>query len=143
MLEQIIVPLHIASILFVLFFTVRADHMGLRWIMGKDSVLNPVKVERYHKMVWIGLGALIVTGITLFIPLRDYLLTNPRFFVKMWFVGMLVINGVAIGILSKVAVHKSFKELSQKTKIQLFATGAISTICWLGAILGGIFLIPD
>jgi hypothetical protein len=140
-MEDIFLPLHLLTLAFIAWNVFRADHLGLSWMRGKVMVLDKVKVEKYHKNIWIGLGLMIFTGLFLFWPLSEYLLTRPQFYVKMWFVGVLIINGIAIGRLNKVAQVKAFSALTSKEKLPLLISGAISTLGWLGAALGGLFLL--
>lgn len=142
-MEDIFLPLHLLTLAFVAWNVFRADHLGLSWMRGKVMVLDVAKVGKYHKNIWIGLGLMVFTGLFLFWPLSEYLLTRPQFYMKMWFVGVLVINGLAIGRLNKIAQVKAFSALTSKEKLPLLMSGIISTLGWLGAALGGLFLIPD
>lgn len=142
-MQEYIVIVHVAILILTALIILRSDHLGYNWIRGQKKTLDKKVISQLHMYVWIGLALMIATGATLAYPLREYLLTNPRFYVKMWYVGMLVINGVAIGALSQIATTVEYRNVPKKQKITFLAVGAISTICWLGAILGGIFLIPD
>lgn len=142
-MSEIFLPLHLLALAFVAWNVVLADHMGFNWMRGKDQVLDEKRVRKYHIRTWIGLLLMIVTGFTMFWPMREFLLTRPQFYVKMGFVLALFLNSFAIGRLSKISTEKTFASLSTKEKIPLMISGGISTISWLGAVLGGFFLIPD
>jgi hypothetical protein len=142
-LHQIFLPVHLAILAFVAWTVVHADHMAFSWIRGKVAHLDEAKVKRLHRHTWYGLLGMIVTGILMFIPLREFLLTRPQFYAKMAFVLGLVINGFVIGRLQKVAFNKTFKELTAREKIPLFISGAVSTLCWVFAAIGGFYLLPD
>ena len=86
---------------------------------------------------------MIITGLFLFYPMREFLLSRPQFYIKMGFVLALCINSVAIGYFSKIPTKKTFASLSNKEKLPLFISGALSTISWIGAALAGLYLIPD
>ena len=139
-MNNIVLPLHFTSLLFVAWNVLNADHMGFNWIRGKVDKLDEKKVRTYHYGTWIGLGLMITTGLFLFWPSRDYLLTRPQFFVKMGFVVALIINGFIIGRLQKTAITKTYVSLSTKEKLPLFISGASSTLCWLGAATFAYFL---
>ncbi len=141
--STIVLPLHLLSLAYVAWNVVHADHLGFKWIRGKEQVLNVATVQKYHKGSWIGLGLMIVTGVILFLPMREFLLTRPQFYVKMAFVVTLVCNGLVIGKLQHVATTKTFTSLTFTEKLPLFISGAVSTLAWIGATLGGLFLIPD
>lgn len=142
-MEDIFLPLHLLSLTYVAWNIFHADHMGLNWIRGKVTMLDEKTITKYHKGSWIGLGLMITTGLFLFWPLREFLLTRPQFYIKMAFVVTLIGNGLIIGILQKTASTKKFTSLSFKEKLPLFISGAVSTLSWLGAGLAGLFLIPE
>lgn len=138
--ETIILPIHILVLLYTLGNVAMADHEGLAWVRGKAMTLDAIKLARYHKRIWIGLGLMILTGTLLFVPLREYLLRRPSFYIKMACIGALIANGTLIGDLMKIATEKSFKEVSIAAKVRLFVSGAISSLAWLGAIIAAMFL---
>jgi hypothetical protein len=141
-LSDSILPVHLLILAFIAWTVVHADHMGFNWIRGKTKVLDGNKVGKLHRNTWIGLAGMILTGFIMFWPLREYLLTRPQFYVKMAFVLALIINGFVIGRLQKVALTKAFKDLTVYEKLPLIISGAVSTLCWLGAAAGGYYLLP-
>lgn len=142
-MSEIILPLHLFSLLFVAWNIVRADHKGFLWIRGKVETLSPAEISPLHRNTWIGLVGMIVTGILLFLPMKDYLLTRPQFYAKMAFVLTLIINGFVIGKLQYVAETSAYSALSLRQKLPLFISGAISTLCWFGAATMAFFLVED
>lgn len=142
-MSQLFLFLHILTLSFVIWNIVCADHLGWNWVRGKIPILDKRSVEQYHRRVWVGLSLMIITGVCLFWPLREYLLERLQFYIKMTFILVLIINGFAIGKLQRIAETKTFKSLSLKEKTPLFVSGTLSTIAWLGTILGGWYLIPN
>ncbi len=142
-MEQLLLPLHLLSLLFVAWNILHADHMGFNWIRGKVQTLDASKVRKYHRGSWIGLSLMISTGLFLFYPLRELLVTRPQFYIKMAFVITLICNGFVIGKLQHIALEKPFASLSNSQKIPLFICGAVSTLSWLGAATMAFFLVPD
>lgn len=140
--DIVVLPLHLLVLAYVAWTVYRADHMGFDWIRGKIRVLDEARVEKLHLHTWLGLTGMIVTGLLLFWPARDYLLARPQFYVKMVFVGALIINGLVIGNLQKVALRRSYAELSTREKLPLMISGAVSTLSWLGASALAFFLLP-
>lgn len=141
-ISTIILPLHLLTLAFIAWNVFHADHMAFSWVAGKPINLDAVLVKKYHHRVWFGLILMIITGLILFYPPREYLLGRVQFYVKMAFVFGLIVNSIAIGYLQKRAIKHSYKELSFGEKLPLFISGGISTLCWLGATLGGFFLLP-
>lgn len=133
-------PFHILSFGFVIGVTALADKEAFDWVLGKKRTLDAALIRRYHFFVWLGLLFLSVTGVALFFPLKDELLTNSVFLLKMLLVGVLVVNGILIGRLQHAASVQSFSELHLRQKIELFASGVISTASWLGAGVLAFFL---
>ncbi len=142
-MSDILLPLHLITLGFIFWTIIHADHLAFNWIRGKVATLPKEKVQKYHRNTWMGLGGMILTGFLLFWPMREFLLGRPQFYAKMAFVVTLVANGFVIGHLQKIALLKSFKQLTFKEKIPLFISGGVSTLAWIGAALGGLFLIPD
>ena len=142
-IQDVLLPLHLLTLGFIAWNISHADHMGFSWIRGKTATLDEIKVRKYHRGIWIGLCLMISTGFLLFLPMREYLLTRPQFYVKMAFVLTLIINGFVIGHLQKIAISRSYNSLSTKEKLPLYISGGVSTLAWLGAALGGLYIIPD
>lgn len=133
---------HLLSLAFVFFTIVRADYFGMSWIQGRKKTLDPRVLTNLHRSTWVGLSLMILTGIMLFLPMRDYLLTRPQFYIKMAFVITLICNGFVIGHLQKVAATHSFASLTTSQKTPLFVSGVVSTISWAGAAITALFLLP-
>lgn len=133
---------HLLSLAFVFFTVVRADYFGMSWIQGKKEVLDSRILTTLHRSTWIGLSLMILTGIMLFLPMKDYLLTRPQFYIKMAFVITLICNGFVIGHLQKIATTHSFASLTFSQKVPLFISGVVSTISWAGAVITALFLLP-
>ena len=120
-----------------------ADYFGMLWIREKRKTLNEKKLRTLHTQAWIGLGLMITTGLTLFWPMKEYLLTLPQFYIKMAFVVTLICNGFVVGRLQKKASTRTFSSLSPRERTPLFISGAVSTLSWVGAIIAAFFLLPD
>jgi uncharacterized membrane protein len=142
-MNEYIVPIHVLGVIFALYVIIRADKYGFSWIRGRVQVLDAKVLHKFHYQAWAALCFMIVTGLTLFYPIREFLLSRPEFYIKMSFVFALIVNGLVIGHLQTVAIKKSFASLQAKEKIPLFISGAVSTISWLGAFITAFFLIPD
>jgi hypothetical protein len=132
---QTVLVLHITAFVFNVTLVVLADVLGLLWVVGKKSVLGASYMHWLHRMIWIGLTVSIITGIVLFSSASDYLLTTPAFWVKLSFVIALVINSFFITHHMKIALVQSFTEVTQKAKIKMFISGAISTGAWIGVVV--------
>ena len=130
-----LVQLHVGILSVTALVIVYTDHLALRWVLGKSETLPYKKMHRLHVVVWAGLLGMIVTGAVMAWPGREYYLQHTPFIIKMCFVGVLVGNALVIGRLSKVASSQSFASLSTKQKYTLLISGAISSVCWIGAFV--------
>lgn len=141
-MEEIIVVIHIGILILTAVAIIWADVYGSSWFKGKRATLDPVIVQHLHKAVTIGLSGMLVTGIILFWPLRNYLVSgNTAFTIKMIFVLALVINSLVIESHMKIATTTAFKDISFKQKTILFVSGAVSLLSWVGATLAAFQLL--
>ncbi len=122
--------------MFVAIVIVIADHDGYLYMRGKKAVLNAVKVKRLHQLAWVGLGAMIVTGVML-VRQNPIALEEGAFLVKMLMVLALLGNGFVIGRLSALSTTTPFASLTRGQKLSLLGSGAVSVLCWLGAAMIG------
>lgn len=140
-LSDIVFPLHISSLIFSVVGILLADHKAFRWFSGKELTLDRTILLKYHHHVLAGLSLMVITGATLFWPMREYLLTSNVFYLKMFFVSVLVVNSFFIGRLMNLAVVKTYGELSLGERFPLVISGVASTFGWLGAFASAFFLI--
>jgi hypothetical protein len=133
--------IHLAVLELTAVAILYADHQGFAYLTGKTPLLNRRSIVWPHRLIIGGLMLMIVTGIGLTVPTWEYRFSDPVFYVKMGFVLTLVLNGFAIGKLSRVASERPFMELDTETKRTLLISGALSAIGWVGAALIGFFFL--
>jgi Zn-dependent protease with chaperone function len=133
--------LHVTILAVTAIAIAVADHYGLQYMRGVAPLLNARTTHILHYIVWVGLSGMIITGALLVAPALSYYAAEPAFIVKMCMVLALVVNGIAIGILSRHAYQTPFAQLAISTKRALFVSGAVSTSCWIGAALIGYFVL--
>jgi hypothetical protein len=75
----------------------------------------------------------ILSGLYLFWPMREYLLSQPMFWLKIGFVAPLLLNSFAIERLLHLPTRAAFRSLSRRQKLPLMLSGAVSLVCWAGA----------
>ena len=132
---EIILGIHIASMVWNIFFVVISDLAGLRWVLGFTERVNMQFLTITHRLIWLGLAVSIFTGAYLFSTASEYLFTVPAFYSKMFFVAALLINAVVIGKHLSLAATQSFAETSGKERTILFVSGAVSTLSWVGVLV--------
>lgn len=139
-IEQFALLIHIGTIISLVTVVLYTDHLGLRWVLGHIETISAKKLQTLHRLVWSGLFIMVASGFTMFLSYKDFLLYTPVFFIKVFFVAMLVINAFAIGKFMHVATSKPFAILSREEKLPLFVSGAVSTLGWVGAVTCGLIL---
>lgn len=127
--------LHVLSVIFSFCVVIFSDKVGFSWIRGKKQTLEHKTVRMLHILTWVGLLALIITGVILFWPFKNYLLHQPLFIIKMLFVAALVVNAFLIGKLMHVATEKPFQSLTFSEITPLVLSGTISIFSWFGALI--------
>lgn len=137
----IVGSLHGLIFLVVAVAVLYSDHQGYLYFKGKKETLAPALLKVLHRLVWVGLVFMILTGAILASTALEYYLTQWVFYLKMSFVLVLAINALAIGKLSMLAGTTPFKELGRKQQRQLVTSGAISFVSWIMAAVIGFFFL--
>jgi hypothetical protein len=137
-MEFIFLPIHILSLCVAGVGILVADKSAFAWLRGKKQTISTQVIFISHWVVTGGLAGLILSGLVLFWPRRDYLVMEPFFWTKMAFVAALVINSFVIEYLMHHAAARSFASLSKRERIPFYISGAVSTISWIGAALIGL-----
>lgn len=140
MLAELPFFIHIGSLFVAGAGVLYADQLAFAWLRGKKETLQHSHLLQAHYLVSAALAAIVLSGAYMFWPMRTYLLQQPLFYLKMFFVGALILNALVIGTLLRIATHKPFHILTRKEKFPLMLSGAISTIGWIGAGLTALML---
>ena len=132
---EIILSIHIITATTLVLLVIYTDHYGLSWLRGKLNVLDKNKIERLHKAIYLGIGIMLITGIYLFWPNKDYLMYVKEFWLKMLFVATLITNSFLISKLMPISFSKAFDLLSARERLPLYISGFISSLAWIATIL--------
>ncbi len=132
---------HLAVLALTVVEIVWADHLGFQYFRGTESVLPLKLVKRLHYAVWVGLIGMIITGGIMAVGDWEDLATEPAFFVKMFFVAVLVVNSFFIATLMRKATEVPFAALTPSDKTKLFISGGASTLAWVSAAAIGMFFL--
>jgi len=133
------VLIHVLLIISTGIAVLYSDEQGFEWFRGVQKTLNKKKLDVLHIVVSLGLSGIILTGGLMLIEAPGYL-EDPTFLAKMAFVGALVINGLLIGSLTRLATKHPFIELTVSQKRMLLISGAVSVAGWVGAVTCGLLL---
>jgi hypothetical protein len=135
------VALHLGTLIMTALVIVVTDIRAVRYFMGYEDLLPRAFVIFAHRAVWIGLLCMIASGVYLTIPYYEHYLADVYFRLKMAFVGILVVNAVAISSLAGIASERPFLLLTPQQKMKLCISGATSFLCWVGATVLGFWYI--
>lgn len=140
-MQDIIFYIHITFLCIAGAGILLADRGAMAWLRGTRETVSAQTLFVSHWVVTVGLSGLMLSGLTLFWPERNFLLGEPVFWLKMAFVTTLVINSFFIEHLMHTAARQSFASLSTAQKIPFIVSGVVSTLCWLGAFTAAFFLL--
>lgn len=132
--------LHIGILLVAVGIIAYADHQALGYLRGTHPVLDKRRTMILHHAVWALLGGMILTGLALAWRGLGFYLTVPAFQLKLFFVGILVVNSFVITRIMQHAFITPFAQLSSAQRRMMFVSGLASGIGWVGAIALGLYL---
>lgn len=132
--------LHFGIVIITILFVLYADEQGFMWVLGKKKKLSASLLHFLHQAVAISLGLLIITGGFLYYRAPVAYLSNATFEIKMIAIAALILNTYVISRFSPVASIRSFSELTQKEKLTLLVSGAVSVAGWITAAVCGLLL---
>lgn len=135
-----VLPVHIASFVVTITAVIVADLNALLWVIGKLPTLPYRRMVVLHYIVSIGLLVSITSGILMFLPLKEELLSMDVFRVKMIFVAALVINSFVIMRHLFVSTTHTFSSLTPDKRNILLISGFVSSMSWAGAFIAALFL---
>lgn len=135
------VEVHLAVLLITAVGILWADHLGFQYFRGQRQTLPARLITRLHYAVALGLVGMIATGAWVASDRWTYLMTQPVFFLKLFFVAVLVVNAFFITTLMRKATTTPFLALAPRERLILMVSGVASGIGWLGAALIGLFFL--
>ncbi len=138
--------LHILGVVFGLGAATVTDVMFLHFMRNFRIERREAEImETLSKIIWVGLGLLVVSGLALMLPRWDFFVGSERFLMKMTAVAIVLINGLFLNFwlqprARKISFIKPERELSQKEidersrlRRTAFVLGGVSVVSWYGA----------
>lgn len=135
-----LLPVHIGTFIITITAVIIADLHALLWVLGKLPTLQPRRLSALHYVVSTGLMVAVTSGFLLFLPLRDYLVTVEAFWVKVFFVLVLIINSFVISQHMHIPTTRTFSSLTKKERRPLLISGAVSGISWITVFVAALSL---
>lgn len=122
--------IHLAALVLGFGGVLIADYLMLVWLAGRSTLAEALAgVARLHVPIWVGLVGLVASG-CLLEPNLGSAMTRT----KMAFVLILTLNGLQALLLGKRLTNHVSIPLTTRLLLWGAASGAISQICWWGAI---------
>lgn len=122
--------IHLAALVLGFGGVLIADYLMLVWLAGRSTLAEALAgVARLHVPIWVGLVGLVASG-CLLEPNLGSAMTRT----KMAFVLILTLNGLQALLLGKRLTNHVSTPLTTRLLLWGAASGAISQICWWGAI---------
>jgi len=122
-----------------------ADFSLLRKLDKEITQCDLNNLEIIHKMVWVGLGFLWVSGLGLLYARTgfDPALFSPKLIMKLMVVAILTVNAVMLGTIAmpilKRSLNKTYLSFALEDKAQLCLLAALSIASWMSGLILGIF----
>lgn len=138
-----VIYIHLGTLVLTAGIILAADSTAVAWLRGKRDTVSARSLALLHGAVWAGLATMIASGAYLMWPMREYLVQDIAFWVKMFFVLVLVVNSFFIGALMRHATTTPFRALSQGQQRHVFLSGGASAIGWIGAVIAALIMSPS
>lgn len=140
-----LVFVHIFGVVVGMGAAIMSDLIFLSSIRdGKVSHLEMRFLRLGGKMVWVGLGIIVISGALLFLEHPDRYLESVKFLSKMTIVGILIVNGIFFHTVHIPRLHRhvevylpSSDEFMRAVPL-LLMSGAVSFVSWSSALLLGV-----
>ena len=135
-----VLPIHLAAFVVAITAVIISDLHAGWWLLKRTVRLPRWRLQWLHHLISIVLTASVMSGVLMAWPVREFLLTELSFQIKLGFVGALIMNLVFIGRHVAVASTHTFGELGRSERIPLIVSGVVSTIAWIGTFTAAQFL---
>lgn len=140
-----IVILHVIAMAVGLGAATLADLFFFRFLKDfRISEMEASVLRIFSQFIWLALGLIIMTGLGLFIPQTDLLLSSDKFLMKMIVVSVIIVNGAFLNlfIAPKILQIQFGKHHHQpgelvRTRQLAFMFGPISVVSWYVAFILG------
>jgi len=127
--------LHVVCVILTIPVVFYSDVIGHAWFVGKKPLLDKKLIVTLHRLVWVGLFGMVVTGVIMIADKSAEFFAKPAFQVKMACVIALIINSFVIEKVMAVATEKKYATLTTRERLFIMTSGAVSIVGWLGALL--------
>ena len=150
--KGVFVGLHLFGLVLGLGGATISDIMFFKFLRDlKISKFEKNVLHAFSQIIWLGLGILLFSGFSLYLPRAEELNHSSKFLVKALVVLIIIINGSFLNLfispkLTSIPFKKSFLKLKSKNLFYrhlAVALGSISVVSWYTAfVLGMLKSVP-
>ena len=92
-----IVGLHLVGVVLGFGAALMADIFFLKFLKDRKVTGDEVRILKvFSRIIWIGLGIIIFSGLLLFLSNIEFYLNSAKFLTKMSVIGFIVVNGLVL-----------------------------------------------
>ena len=141
-----IIGLHLVGIVLGFGAALMADLFFFKFLKERKVTEDEVKTLKvFSRVIWLGLGIIILSGLLLFLSNIEFYLGSAKFLTKMSVIGVIVVNGLVLNFavtpkltsISFTAGENEDKRM-QSARSLAFAAGAVSATSWWTAFILGV-----
>lgn len=148
-LKTILVIVHLFGVVVGMGAAFTGDNIFFSGLKRRNFSSDTIRFLKLSgKLVWIGLLIMLLSGVGLFSLNAERYLDSSKFLLKMIVVAVIALNGLVFHLkhlkfFERFAGHDIGESEFQKRKFLIFASGGISSVSWISAlILGSLRSIP-
>ncbi|MGQ4615694.1 hypothetical protein [Nocardia sp. R7R-8] len=121
---------HLAALIVGFGGVLVADYLMALWLSGRSTLADAITgMSRLHAPIWVGLTGLVMSGCFL-----EPDLGSGATRTKMVLILLLTLNGLQATVLSKRLSRETSGTPPTRLLIWGAASGAVSQVCWWGAV---------
>lgn len=127
---------HLGALVLAFGSVLVTDLHGLWWLRDRVRFPHVVRTSGVNeKFIWAGWGLMVATGVPLVVLKGE---VDNLMLLKLFFVALIGINGVALGLLQKrIDGHKEGDDVPAPVLFRLALSLGVSQLAWWGAFLIG------
>lgn len=143
--HALILMLHVVGMALGLGTATLADLFFFKFLKDfRISEMEADVLKIFSQIIWFTIGIVVMTGLGLFLPEADQLLTSDKYLMKMIVVGIIILNGAILNLLIaprflqiQFGKHEHQPGELVRTRRMAFLFGPISVVSWYSAFILG------
>lgn len=148
-LKSVLVIAHLFGVVIGMGAAFTGDNIFFSGLKRRNFSTETIRFLKLSgKLVWLGLLIMFISGSSMFLLDSGTYLDSSKFLLKMIVVAVIALNGLVFHLkhlkfFERFTGHDIGETEFQKRKFLIFASGGISSVSWISAlILGSLRSIP-